>query len=373
MTYSGNFSVIATGLEEPTGITFGTSPSSLNTLYVCNSGGGNQGFPGDIVAIANATGANPTASTFVAARTEGLSYPSALFFGPSGNLIVVDLGGSAPTSVGKVLAFSPSGHALTPLVAAMPKQFPSDAAFNSSGVLLTTNFGENYPPNLIGSIGEYSGGKFLGNFISSKQFAITGPGTSGFSPSALTLTAGVRAPVVNPGTSYTINEGSSLTLHATGEDPQGYSLTYSWDVNGDGVFGDATGANPTLNWSQLEALGINRSGTWQVDVMASDGHGEVVTSGTVTLTVNYVAPDLTIRGPSTFTVGQTYTLQLQVDPSATGDPVTWTIFWGDGTTSQVAGNVTTVKHVFTAHEDFTITATAANDEGTYNANDLKVS
>src|SRR5439155_1704939 len=66
-----------------------------------------------------------------------------------------------------------------------------------------------------------------------------------------TITARANGP-------YTIAEGQSLTLSAVGSSSlDGDPLTYSWDVNGDGVYGDATGINPTLTWAQLVALGIN--------------------------------------------------------------------------------------------------------------------
>ena len=52
-------------------------------------------------------------------------------------------------------------------------------------------------------------------------------------------------------------KATALALDASHTaDPDGDPLTYSWDINGDGVFGDATGAKPTLTWAQLEALGI---------------------------------------------------------------------------------------------------------------------
>src|SRR5262249_18047662 len=60
---------------------------------------------------------------------------------------------------------------------------------------------------------------------------------------------------ISAGGPYIINEGDTLSLSAsvTGADPN----TVSWDFNGDGIFGDATGPNPTLTWTQLQGLGIS--------------------------------------------------------------------------------------------------------------------
>ena len=148
-----------------------------------------------------------------------------------------------------------------------------------------------YTPNLEGAITEFSSaGAFVKTFVSSSQFAITGPGMSGFSPSQLTLNLGNRTPTASAGTSHTISEGSSLTLHAVASDPDHDALTYSWDINGDGTFGDTTGASPTLTWAQLQALGVDYQGTFNISVMVNDGHGHVVTSVPVTLTMNYKPP-----------------------------------------------------------------------------------
>ena len=65
--------------------------------------------------------------------------------------------------------------------------------------------------------------------------------------------------VADAGGPYTITEGDPLTLDGTAS-LAGPGATYSWDVNGDGTFGDATGANPTLTWTQLEALGLDGDG-----------------------------------------------------------------------------------------------------------------
>ena len=59
-----------------------------------------------------------------------------------------------------------------------------------------------------------------------------------------------------PVATYTISEGQSLTLAGSGTELSGDPLSYTWDINGDGTFYDATGATPTLTWPQLNYLGI---------------------------------------------------------------------------------------------------------------------
>ena len=40
----------------------------------------------------------------------------------------------------------------------------------------------------------------------------------------------------------------TVTFDGTGSsDPEGEPLTYSWDLNGDGIFGDATASTPSLH------------------------------------------------------------------------------------------------------------------------------
>src|SRR5262245_62143732 len=105
--------------------------------------------------------------------------------------------------------------------------------------------------------------------------------------------------MANAGGPYVIAEGHSLALNGSGShDPDGDTLTYSWDVNGDNAFGDAIGVNPTLTWTQLNVLGINDGpNNLNVKVRVSDRNGHVVDSAATTLTAQDVAPAVDLTGP----------------------------------------------------------------------------
>ena len=121
-------------------------------------------------------------------------------------------------------------------------------------------------------------------------------------------------PTANAGGPYTIAEGGSLSLNGSGSsDPDPLdTLTYSWDVNGDGTFGDASGVSPTLTWSQLQVLGINDGPRTvpNVRVRVDDGHGHVVDSPVTTLTVTNVAPTATFIAPPSIVYGNGLTVSL---------------------------------------------------------------
>ena len=110
------------------------------------------------------------------------------------------------------------------------------------------------------------------------------------------------SPDGDPGDGYAIQEGDPLTVNASDSaDPEGEGLCFSWDINGDGMFGDATGPNPTLAWSQLSALGITgRAVPYNVSVRVDDGFGgsHAVTSNAVDLTVSPRLHIISISSPT---------------------------------------------------------------------------
>ncbi len=175
------------------------------------------------------------------------------------------------------------------------------------------------------------------------------------------------------GAPYVINEGDSITLNGSNSsDPDADTLTFSWDLNNDFVYGDVIGENPLVSWTTLQGKEINDEGNYTIGLQVNDGHGGIDTI-TTTLTVNNTAPILSTTGASIVAQRGVYTLNLSaVDPGA--DTITsWTINWGDGAIETYVGNPSSVTHTYT-NGGFTnnILASAIDEDGTYLQNDLLV-
>ena len=106
-------------------------------------------------------------------------------------------------------------------------------------------------------------------------------------------------------------------------DPEGRPLTYSWDLNGDGTFGDAT--TPTTSYTYTS------SGTYTASLRVTDDRGATNTAS-VTITVGNTAPVAVIDSPSatlTWQVGQTITFSGHAtdaqDVTIPSSGLTWSV------------------------------------------------
>ena len=130
----------------------------------------------------------------------------------------------------------------------------------------------------------------------------------------------------NTGVAYAVTEGNSLTLAGSGSDANSNdTLTYTWDINGDGTFGDAglTTATPTVTWAALDALGINDTGSpYTVVLRVGDGTTTTDSAGE-TLTVTNAAPTAADDTDTAGEDGPSIVIEVtanDVDP-ASGDDV----------------------------------------------------
>jgi uncharacterized delta-60 repeat protein len=183
----------------------------------------------------------------------------------------------------------------------------------------------------------------------------------------------IGAPVAMAGGPYTVNEGGSLSLDASASsDPQNSSLTYAWDVNGDGVFTDASGVQPTLSWAQLTALGINDAAqTFAVQVQVTNAYGLSTISPATTLTVQNTPPTAALSGPSQGVTYQPLTFTFSaVDPSPMDQaaPFTYAVNWGDQSCQTVTGvSPTMLSHAYAATGAYTVCVTATDEDGDVSA------
>jgi uncharacterized protein len=106
-------------------------------------------------------------------------------------------------------------------------------------------------------------------------------GTSDHDPNVATMVIN-DPPTVDAGGPYTANEGSSVTLTATGTDPEGQPLTYAWDLDNNGTF-ETPGQSVSFTAPPNTAPTI-----YTVQVQATDNGGLTATSPTtVQVTYNF--------------------------------------------------------------------------------------
>ncbi|MFI5378323.1 MAG: PKD domain-containing protein [Tepidisphaerales bacterium] len=102
------------------------------------------------------------------------------------------------------------------------------------------------------------------------------------------------APVANAGGPYTVAEGGSVVL--SGAASTGTGLTYAWDLNGNGIFGE-TGAAATHGDETTVSptyRGVD-TGTYTLSLRVTDASNNTSTA-TTTVTVTNVAPTAAITG-----------------------------------------------------------------------------
>lgn len=155
--------------------------------------------------------------------------------------------------------------------------------------------------------------------------AVGGGNGSGFVAKLSPAVNAARAPKNLPPTSvsaggpYLFLEGKGLSVKGAATDPEGQPLTYSWDLNGDGVFGDAFGKRVVLNQLQMGALalGDGTSLPRTIKVRVLDGVNLAVETS-ATMTIQSVAPTIRLNAPTSAVEGVRPTMSFKVlsDPSS---------------------------------------------------------
>jgi len=200
-------------------------------------------------------------------------------------------------------------------------------------------------------------------------FALSEGGDTDDGPSARVsfhVFASNSPPTADAGGPYTTNEGTDVTLDGTGStDPDNDIVKYEWDFDEDGACDDATGAKPSFK-------DVGQDGTTTVKLCVTDALG-LTDDDTSKVTVNNVAPALTVGSNAPTGENTTVTVSGTISDPGWEDLLSGTISWGDGSAAQaLPGTVENVRpdatlpfsitHVYGDNGMFTAQICAADDD-----------
>jgi hypothetical protein len=167
------------------------------------------------------------------------------------------------------------------------------------------------------------------------------------------------APTADANGPYEVGEGGSVALNGTGTDPDvGDTLTFSWDLDNDGVF-ETAGEDPTFS-----AAGRDGPTTQNVTLKVCDSDDQCATDGAVVNIVN-VEPTIsafTNNGP--IAEGGSATVQVTAtDPAGALDPLSYEFDCeGDGTYAAAQSGAST-SCAFGDNGSFTVGVRVSDGDG----------
>jgi len=118
----------------------------------------------------------------------------------------------------------------------------------------------------------------------------------------ITVTPQQGSPTADAGGPYNVDEGASVTVTASGNDPEGGALTYAWDLDNDGIF-ETPGQSATFSAASLDG-----PSSYTIAVQVTDNGGLTATDQ-ATVNVLNVAPTASFAvTPETLIAGQSAAL-----------------------------------------------------------------
>lgn len=179
-------------------------------------------------------------------------------------------------------------------------------------------------------------------------------------PVVIGLDLEAATPTADAGGPYAVDEGGSVTLSATGADPNGATVSYAWDLDGDSSF-ETPGQSVVFSAALLDGPD---SRTVSVQVTGPGG-ATATDDATVEVRNAPATVSASFAGARVACGVDNGSLQISFSDPGVADTHTATVDWGDGA-SQDLGAVTSpssVPHTYAAAGAYTATVTVTDDDG----------
>ncbi len=170
-------------------------------------------------------------------------------------------------------------------------------------------------------------------------------------------------PTVGAGGPYSVAEGGTVGLTASGTDPEGGSLSYAWDLDDDGTF-ETAGQTATFS-----AAGLDGPGSATVAVRATDPGGLTATAS-ASVTILNAPPQVSTpaTSPAPSTVGQAVVATAAfADLGPADSPFGCTVDYGSGGGPQPgtasAGTCTGPAHTYASIGTYVVTVAVTDKDG----------
>lgn len=173
-----------------------------------------------------------------------------------------------------------------------------------------------------------------------------------------------QPPIVSAVGPYSVDEGNSIVVTANGSDPDNDPLTYSWDLDDDGIY-ETSGQSVTFSAANLDGPSSHTITAQAID------SGGLSASDRATVNVFNVAPTVQeITAPlDPVQVNTSFNISANFSDPGTMDSHTAVLDWDDSSTSVGTVNETngsgtvTGSHTYSTPGVYTVKLTVTDDDG----------